>query len=157
MADRYVVTLSEAERHELQALVSKGKAAARKLTHARILLQAGTGAGGPGWADGQIIAALMVGESTVLRVRRAFVEEGLTAALERKKATRYRARKLDGQGEAQLVKLACSQPPPGRARWTLGLLVEGLVELQVVDTVSDECVRQTLKKTSLCLGARSSG
>jgi len=157
MADRYRVTLTTEERKTLEALVSKGKAAARKLTHARILLMADQAADGPGWADAQITQALSVGESTVLRVRRSFVLDGLPASIERKTHARFKPRKLDGAAEARLVTLACSKPEAGQARWTMLLLADKLVELHVVDTISQECVRQTLKKISSSPGCASNG
>ena len=149
---KYVVTLTDEERGALRKLVSSGRAAARRLTHARILLQADSGPGGPGASDGGIAAALGVGHATVERVRQRFVEEGLEAALERRPSRRDYRRKLDGRAEARLIALACSQPPAGRSRWTLRLLADRLVVLEVVDAVSHECVRQTLKKTSSSLG-----
>ena len=157
MADRYLVTLTSDERSELECLVSTGKAAARKLTHARILLMADQSPPEPGWPDAQIMQALSVGESTVLRVRRAFVLDGLPAAIDRKRHSRFKPRKLDGAGEARLVTLACSKAENGRARWTLEMLSDKLVELHVVDTISEECVRQTLKKTNSSPGCVSNG
>jgi len=152
MPAKYKVTLTEDERQALAALVSKGKAAARKLVHARILLKADVAAAGPNWSDAQITAALDVGDSTVHRVRQAFVEESLEAALNAKRPTNRQYRKLDGAQEARLVALACSAPPEGRQRWTLQLLADKFVELKVVDSSGPECVRTTLKKTSLSLG-----
>jgi transposase len=152
MPAKYKVTLTDDERQVLTALVSRGKAAARKLTHARILLQADAAPDGPNWLDAQIVAALNVGRTTVFRVREAFVEEGLEAALNRKRPTERQYRKLDGAQEARLVTLACSAPPEGRLRWTLQLLADKFVELKVVDSIGRECVRTTLKKTNLSLG-----
>jgi hypothetical protein len=152
MPAKYKVTLTADELQVLTALVSKGKAAARKLTHARILLQADAASDGPNWLDTQIEAALNVERTTVFRVREAFVEEGLEAALNRKRPTGRQYRKLDGAQEARLVALACSAPPEGRLRWTLQLLADKFVELEVVDAIGRECVRTTLKKTNLSLG-----
>jgi transposase len=152
MKKKYIVTLTEAERQTLQALLSRGKGAARRLAHARILLKADAPPGGPGWGDDQIADGLDVGRATVERVRREFVEEGLTAALERRRPRRHYLRKLDGDGEARLVALACSQAPAGRSRWTLRLLADRLVQLEVVDQISHETVRDVLKKTNLSLG-----
>jgi transposase len=157
MANKYRVTLNEDERRELDEIIHKGKGAARRLTRARILFQADEARAGPHETDEQIVAALRVGLSTVYRVRQAFVERGLDAALERRKPTGRLYRKLDGAGEARLVALACSQPPVGRTRWTLQLLADQLVELKVVDTISDECVRATLKKTTCSRTARNTG
>ena len=145
---KYRVTLTDEERADLQRLVSTGRAAARTLTHARILLLADAAPGGPHQPDAAIVAALGVSLSTVERVRQRFVEESLEAALERKPRTEQRLPKLDGEAEARLIALACSPPPAGRARWTLRLLADQLVELAVVDAVSYETVRRTLKKTN---------
>jgi transposase len=148
----YRVTLTAEERPELRALVSKGKAAARKLTRARILLLADQAEGGPAKSDPEISAALGCGRATVERVRKQFVEEGLEATLERKPTTRTYERRLDGRAEAHLVAITCGAPPEGRARWTLRLLADRIVALGYVESVSHEAVRQTLKKTSLSRG-----
>jgi transposase len=147
MAKRYRVTLTQAERQELEQLISRGKADARKLAHARVLLQADEAEGGPGRTDEQVAAALDTSTRTCERVRERFVEQGLEAALLPKPTKRVYARRLDGKQEARLIALACSKPPAGKARWTLRLLADELVELEVIDTVSHETVRQTLKKT----------
>jgi len=152
MKKKYIVTLTQEERGELVALVSRGKCSSRKLTHARILLKADAGEDGPVWGDAAIAEGLDVGKATVERVRREFVEEGLEAALERKKPRREYRRKLDGDGEAHLIALACSQAPEGRSRWTLRLLADRIVELEYVEDISYETVRRVLKKTSLSLG-----
>jgi hypothetical protein len=122
------------------------------LTRARILLKADHGEGGPGWSDAAIAGALDVDPSTVLRVRRQCVTEGLDAALERKRPDRVYERTLDGVGEARLIALACSVPPEGHAQWSLRLLADQLVRLEVVETISYETVRQTLKKTTSSRG-----
>jgi len=152
MKKKYIVTLTQEEREKLQATLSRGKAAARKLMHARILLKADARPGGPDWSDTRIAEGLEVGRATVERVRKAFVEEGVEAALERRKPRRRYACKLDGDGEAHLVALACSQAPEGRSRWTLRLLADRMVQLEVVDHLSHETVRQVLKKTNSSLG-----
>jgi transposase len=145
---RYKVTLDAQERQNLDDLIAAGQAAARKLTHARILLKADAADDGPAWPDHQIADALEVSVATVERVRQRFVEEGLEAALDRKRRERpARELKLDGRAEAHLIALACSVPPEGRAVWTMQLLADKLVELEVVDSISDETVRLTLKKT----------
>lgn len=144
----YIVTLTDEEREQLRRMISAGKAAARKLTHARILLKADAGAGGPNWKDEQISQSLEVGTATVERVRKQFVEDGLEAALERRKPDREYERRLDGVGEAHLIALTCSEAPQGRERWTLQLLADGMVALGYVESVSKETVRRTLKKTS---------
>lgn len=147
MAKKYKVTLSEAEREELQAMISKGKANARKLAHARILLQADESNARSGSTDEQIASALNVGVRTIERVRQRFVQESLESALLPKPTKRIYTRKLDGEQEAKLIATACSKPPAGKKRWTLRLLAEQMVELKVVDGLSHEAVRQTLKKT----------
>ena len=152
MRTKYSVLLTEAERAWLHTLVSQGHASARRLTHARILLKANQGEAGPGWTDAAIAGALEVGLSTVARVRQRFAEAGLDAALDRKTPDREYRRKLDGEQEAHLVALACSTPPTGRKRWTLRLLAERLVALEVVDAVSHETVRQVFKQTSSSRG-----
>jgi transposase len=154
---KYIVRLTVEERDQLEDLICTGKRAASALTHARILLKADVGEGGPGWDDGRIAEAVECGASTVYRVRQTFVEQGLEAALFRKKPTGRQYRKLDGTQEAHLIALACSAPPEGRCRWTLRLLADRLVELDVVESISPECVRMTLKKTSSSLGGRSNG
>jgi transposase len=145
---RYKVTLEAEERQHLHDLITAGQAAARKLAHARILLKADATEGGPAWPDHRIADALEVSTATVERVRQRFVEQGLDAALDRKHRERpAREIKLDGRAEAQLIALACSAPPEGRATWTMKLLADKLVELEVVDSISDETVRLALKKT----------
>jgi transposase len=148
MKKKYIVTLTEEERQMLQEMLSRGKAAARKLMHARVLLKADAAVGGPGWNDEAIAEALEVGRATVERVRKEFVEEGLDAALERHKPRRQYRRRLDGDGEAHLVALACQEPPEGRSRWTLRLLADRMVQLEYVDQISYQTVRRTLKKTN---------
>ena len=148
MPYRYRVVLTEAQRAELRGLVGAGIAPARMLTRARVLLKADHGEGGPGWSDAAIAGALDVNPSTVLRVRRQFAAEGLAATLARKRPDRVYERALDGRQEAHLIALACSAPPDGEARWTLGRLAEELVRLEVVGAISHETVRQTLKKTN---------
>jgi transposase len=152
MKKKYIVTLTGTERRMLQEMLSRGKAAARKLMHARILLKADAGPAGPSWNDETIAQGLEVGRATVERVRREFVEEGLEAALDRRKPRRQYERALDGDGEAHLVALACQKPPKGRSRWTLRLLADRMVQLEYVEQVSYQTVRRTLKKMNLSLG-----
>ena len=147
MRKQYVVRLPEEERASLLTLIGRGAAPARAQTHARILLKANRGEAGPEWTDGAISTALEVDPTTVARVRKLYVTEGLEAALHRKAPDREYRRKLDGEQEARLVAVACSEPPSGHKRWTLRLLADTLVELEVVETVSYETVRQTLKQT----------
>jgi transposase len=146
MAKRYLVTLSEGERVHLLALTQKGKVAARKLTRAHVLLQADAGV-----ADTAIATALHGGTATVERLRKRFVEEGLDAALSERPHPGGR-RKLEGKQEAFLVALACRTPPEERPRWTMQLLADKLVALKQVESISDETVRRTLKKTSSSRG-----
>jgi len=146
MAKRYRVTLTAEERSALGGMISRGKADARKLAHARVLLQADASEGGPGWTDTRIAEAVRVSVRTIERVRQRFVEDGLEAALLPRPSPRVYARKLDGEQEAKLIALACLGPPGGKQRWTLRLLAERMVELEVVPELSHETVRQTLKK-----------
>jgi transposase len=152
MKKKYIVTLTEVERKILQAMLSRGKAASRKLVHARILLKADISPSGPGWNDDQIAEGLEVGRATVERVRKEFVEEGMEAALDRRKTRRQYMRSLNGDGEAQLIALACQKAPEGRSRWTLRLLADRMVRLEHVEQLSYQTVRRTLKKTNLSLG-----
>jgi transposase len=146
---KYIVTLTADERRALSDLFSAGKASALKLAHARILLKADAAEGGPAWHDDRIAEALEVGVATVERVRQRFVEQGLEAALVRKKQVRpSRQRALDERAEAKLIALACSRPPDGRKAWTMRLLADKLVELEVVPSISDETVRRSLKKAN---------
>jgi transposase len=146
---KYIVTLTADERQSLLDLISAGKAAAKKLAHARILLKADAAEGGPAWPDRRIAEALEVSDATVERVRQRFVEQGLEAALVRKAQERPSRRlTLDGRAEARLIALACSTPPDGRAVWTMQMLADELIEPEVVPTVSDETVRRSLEKTS---------
>ena len=145
---KYVVRLTEEERAQLHTLLGSGRAPARRLTHARILLKANQGEAGPGWTDAAIATALEVGRATVARVRQRYVAEGLEAALAHKAPDREYERTLDGAQEAHLIALACSAPPAGRARWSLRLLAERLVALEVVEAVSHETVRRVLQQTS---------
>lgn len=145
-AAKYIVTLTVEERERLQALTQAGRIAARTLKHAWILLKADASPGGPAWADGAIRTAFEVGWSTIARVRRAFVEHGVDAALYPKPPPPRRPTKLDGATEAHLVALMCSAAPAGRERWTLRLLAERFVTLEG-ETVSYETVRRALKKT----------
>ena len=149
---KYKVTLTDEERTELEGLISAGRAAARKLCRARILLKADAGPGGPAWDDGRISEALQVGRATVERVRKQFVEYGMDVALERKKPEREYERRLDGRGEARLIALACSEAPEGRERWTLQLLADRMVALSYVPALSRDTVRRALKKTSSSRG-----
>ena len=145
---KYVVRLSVAEREQLETLLRKGKSPAQRLLKARILLKADISDASEGWSDSRIIEALDTSVSMVYRVRKQLVEEGFEAVLSRKqRATPAVARIFDGEKEAKLIALACSKPPKGRARWTLRLLENKVVELGIVDRASDSTIGQTLKKT----------
>lgn len=146
---KYVVELTSEERKQLEGLIKKGKVAGYKIRHAQMLLKADQGQEGPGWPDQQIADAFGAHQTTVESLRKRLVEQGLDAALQRKKqAGPSRERKLDGDGEARLIALACSEPPEGRNEWTLRLLADRLVELSVVESISHMTVSRTLKKTS---------
>lgn len=149
---QHVVRLTAAERREVSALVAAGRAPARTQTHARLLLKADAGAGGPRWSDARIADALEISPRTVARVRARFAQEGLAAALARKPPARVYQRKLDDAQEARLVAIACTEPPAGRARWSRRLLRNRLVELELVAGISPETVRATLKKTGSSRG-----
>lgn len=151
---KYIVRLTHEERQQLEQLSRTGKASAYQITRARILLKADTAAG-DSWTDAEIRAALDVSVATIERLREQFVEEGLSQCLVRK--TRVYQSLLDGEQEARLIALACSEAPGGRSRWTLRLLSERLVELGYVEQISHETVRQTLKKTHSSLGAKTAG
>ena len=149
MKKKYPVILSDTERDHLKRLIASGTAPARKLTHARILLKADESPEGPAWVDDEVAEAVETSQPTVSRVRKQYFEEGLEAALNRRSPNREYHRKLDGHQEARLIALACSEPPEGgQARWSLRLLADKLVQLEVVDDVSYQSVRRTLKKTN---------
>lgn len=154
---QYHVILTLEERQHLEHQVHCGTAPARRLDHMRVLLKADEGPGGPAWTDEAICVAVEVSLSTVSRIRRAFHEQGLEAALQRRLPSRTRSRRLDGAAEAHLLALACSAPPAGAARWTLRLLAGRMVELAYAPTLSHETVRQVLKKTNSSPGRSSSG
>ena len=146
MLKRYIVELTADERKLLQGIVSKGKASARKRQHAQILLKADSGPHRPAWTDERIAEAYGVRVRTVERIRKRLVEHGLEDALNRRQPKHGPRGKLDGAGEARLIAVACSQPPHGRKRWTMQLLADKLVQLNVVDSIGREAVRTTLKK-----------
>jgi transposase len=147
MRTKHSVILTEEQRARLQTLVGRGTAPARLLTHARILLKANQGEAGPSWTDAAVAGALEVSRSTVARVRQQYAAAGLDAALARRAPDREYRRRLDGGQEARLIALTCSAPPAGQKRWTLRLLAERLVALEVIEAVSHETVRQVLKQT----------
>ena len=144
---RYVVKLSDEEREQLNTLIHMGKHPARRLMKARILLKADASEAGEGWSDSEIAAALDTSVDTVARTRQQLVEEGVASVLTRKHSpASARSRIFDGAAEAKLIALACCKPPKGRARWTLQLLEEAVVELNIVDRASDNTIGRTLKK-----------
>lgn len=150
---KYIVQLTSEEREILTKLTTSGRSPARMFTHARIMLKADQGDDGPAWPDEKISEALDVTVQTIERVRKQLVEEGFDAVLSRRKYTQKVSRKkIDGDVEAHLVAISCSNPPKGRAKWTLRLLADTIVELGYVNSISHEAVRQTLKKTKLSLG-----
>jgi hypothetical protein len=152
MHKKYIVHLTTEQRATLEQRIRAGSCAAALQRHARILLKADTSVDGPAWSDLAIATAVEVSVPTVERVRQLFVRHGLDAALKRKPTTRASQRKLDGVGEAQLVAITCSPPPQGAERWTLALLADKLVELKLVDAITRETVRSTLKKTNSSRG-----
>ncbi len=152
MNRKYVVQLTEEERSQLQQIISSGVASARKICRAQILLKSDSGPEGPHWSYQAICAAFDVSATTVTTVRKTYCQAGLEAALNRRKPQREYIHRLDGEAEAHLIALACSQPPEGRARWTLRLLRDRFVEAGYVEKVSHETIRQVLKKTNSSLG-----
>lgn len=155
---KYVVRLSAEERTQLEKLLSKGKVGATRRKHAQLLLKIDEGELGPAWTNERTAEAVGVSANTVVNLRRRLVEEGLEGAIQRKKQARpSRQRVLDGEKEARLIAVACGKPPAGQARWTLRLLGEKLVELQLVPSISLETVRQALKKTNCSRTAASTG
>ncbi len=153
----YRVRLSASERETLESIIRKKQSSAHKQRHARILLKADENAPDGASSDARIAEAVEVGVATVERVRRILVEHGLERALERKDPDRIYERKLDGKGEAHLVALACESAPEGRAKWTMQLLADRLVEMEIVETIGRETVRTTLKRTRSNPGSVGSG
>lgn len=154
---KYIVRLDAAERQQLQVLVDEGRGSKSVRQRARVLLKADQAEGAPAWTDERVAEFAEVSLSTVHRVRQQFVIDGIEGSLQRRLSPQRQYRKLDGAAEAKLIATACSQTPAGRSRWTLQLLADKLVELGVVDSISHECVRATLKKTNFNRIARSSG
>ena len=149
---KYIVSLTPSERDFLEQITKKGKIAAYKMNHARILLQADINQKEGGWIDSQISKSLNIGHATIERVRQRFVEEGIESALNRRKQKNRRSKIIDGEKEAYLIAIACSETPVGKSSWTLQMLADKMVELNYVEQVSTETIRQTLKKTNLSLG-----
>ena len=149
---KYKVTLTKEEREELLSIISKGKHTSQKYRNAYILLNCDEGEHGKKVTNEKICEVLKVGMRTIDRVKKRFVEEGFDAVLQRKPTSRVYERKMDGDAEAHLVALCCDEPPEGYSRWNLRLLADKMVELNYVDEISHEAVRQVLKKTNLSLG-----
>ncbi len=155
---KYIVSLTPSERDFLEQLTKKGKTAAYKMNHARILLKADVNQEeGGGWKDRQIIESLDISHATIERVRQRFVEEGMESALNRREQKKRRQKIIDGEKEAYLIAIACSETPTGKGNWTLKMLADKMVELNYVEQVSTETIRQTLKKTNLSLGSMKPG
>lgn len=148
MKQKYIVKLSETERSQLKELISSGEGTARHIRRAYILLKSDSSSGGPNWKYQAICDAYEVSSLTVYNVRKNYIEGGLKRAILRKKPERVYERRLDGEGEAHLIALACSEPPDGYERWSLRLLKDRMVRLEIVESISHETIRQTLKKTS---------
>lgn len=156
MVKKYIVTLNEEERQFLEQFITTGKHAAYQINHARILLKADQNQPGGRWTDTNIKEALNISVRTIERVRQRFVEEGLQSALKQRPGA-GRKRQIQGEQEAHLIALRCSDPPQGKGRWTLRLLADQMVELGHIESTSHETVRQTLKKTNYSRGSKSAG
>lgn len=152
MKRKYVVELTDEQRQYLENLITSGISPARKQTRARILLKSDSSEKGPNWSYQKIVEAFDVSEMLIRDVRKRFSEQGIEAALQRKKPDREYAHSLDGEAEAHLIALACSQAPEGHTRWTLRLLKKGMEEKRYVESISHETIRTTLKKRNLSLG-----
>ena len=157
MLAKHLVGLSLEERQYLMQIIAEGNGGKERLNRARILLKADVGKHGEGWRDSEIAEAFYVGEPTVARTRRTFVEEGIQASVNRKVQIRTRKRIIGGEEEAYLIAMACGAPPEGHCRWTLRMLANRMVELNYVDTISYETIRRTLKKTNLSRGKKRNG
>jgi transposase len=157
MPKKYIVDLTQLEQQSLKKLTTTGKHSAYKINHARILLLASVNSSDGGWSDETIATNLGLSVSTVERVRRRFVEEGVDAALSYRPGRGRKLKRLDGEKEAHLLAIACSEPPQGRERWTLRMLSDKMVELNYVESISHETVRQTLKKMKSNLGKKIAG
>jgi len=157
MEKKYIVKLTNEERIELNKILSNGNAAAKKHKIAQILLRADFSSEGSCYTDGEICDEIEVSTKTVTRLRKKFIEGGLKKVFEKKFTPRYSRRKFDGEGEAKLIAICCGEAPQGHARWTLRLLADKAVALEIVDSVSHEAIRETLKKTNLSLGKKRNG
>ncbi len=157
MPKKYIVELTEVEQTSLKKLTTTGKHAAYKINHGRIVLMADINQSEDSWSDKSISKALGISIPTIERVRKRFVEEGIDSALNYRQGRGRKQKRLDGNGEAHLLTLACSEAPKGHQRWTLRMLADLMVELDYVESISHETVRQTLKKTNSNLGKKSVG
>ena len=157
MTKKYIVRLTHDERKKVKDLVRKGKVAAYKRTHAEIFLQADIGKEGGGKTDKQISEGLGITVRTIEKTRKRLIEKGIEGAINRSKPIRTKPKLLDGEKEAHLIAIACGDAPEGRSRWTLRLLANKMVELNLVESISHETIRQTLKKTNSNLGKKKSG
>ncbi|MDF2523500.1 MAG: transposase [Clostridiales bacterium] len=151
MEKRWIVELSQDERQQLEQLINKGNVSGYKIKHAHMLLKADEGEHGPSWPDTQIAEAYNTSESTVRNLRKRLVEKGFETALEREKQTNRRI-KFDGEVEAKLIAIACSQAPEGYSKWSVRLLADRLVEMEIVDEISHMTVQRVMKKTNLNRG-----
>ena len=156
MGKKYIVRLTEEDRQGLTSITRTGKHAARKIIHAKVVLAADESLGLQK-TDKEIARELGIGTRTVERIRAQFVEEGLESALNRKPRTTKKPLKIRGEEEAHLIALCCSTPPAGQARWTLKLLSNRLVEMEIMESVSPATVGRALKKTNLSLGKKRNG
>lgn len=155
---QYSITLSEDQRGHLEQFIKAGQASARAIAHAHVMLKADDSSHGPKWSDRRIEEAYAVSYRTILRIRQRFVEEGMEAALHRRaQPARPAKRKLDGEQEAQVIAVLCHEKPEGREEWTLRMLAQRVVELGIVESVSHESLRQTLKKTNSSRGKSARG
>jgi transposase len=155
---KYSVKLTQEQRQQLEKLVKTGTAPARAILHAQVLLKTDSGEHGPRWTVKQIQSALGVGSTMIKRIRHLFVEQGLAAAVQRKpQPTRPEKRKIDGEQEAHVIAVLCTEQPDGQERWTLRALRDRVIELEIVETVSHETLRTVLKKTNSSPGKRSNG
>lgn len=152
MNKKYFVRLTDAERYQLKQIISSGLGPARKIRRAHILLKSDCSEGGPNWSYQAIIEAFDVAEMTVMQIRKDYVEGGIEQVLQRKSPNREYERRLDGEGEAHLIALACSAPPEGYGRWSLRLLQNRFVQLGYAEKISHETIRATLKKTNSSRG-----
>jgi len=157
MKKKYIIKLTLSEREELSKIKSNGNVAAKKHNYARVLLLSDESKEGPGYSDTEIAGKVDISTKTIERIKKKYIDGGLKKVFEKKFTPRYSRRKFDGEGEAHLIALCCSEPPPGHARWTLRLLADKVVKLGYVDTVHHDTIREALKKTNLNLGRKGNG